>query len=109
MDNSAAVQFNRYKEMQQQFEQEKQDWEEQQGKPPTPQAGVQRMAYQFGSVFGSVRKAMQAGVTSQGGGVASLSESQVLPPRSSADGAERRTVEERASRMPVRLLFAALQ
>ena len=95
------VQFNRYKEMQEQLKLEKAVWEEQQGRSPQPQAGIQRTAFQIGSMFGSVRKAMAAGVTSQASGAA-LPGEPAQAPRGSAEGAERATAEQATSSLPVR-------
>lgn len=62
------VQFRKYKEMQQQLQREKELWDEQHagGARPPPAVGLQRAAFNVGSMFGSVRNAIVAGATGHG-------------------------------------------
>ena len=97
------MQFEKYKDMQRQLQRERELWDEQHaGGARPPAAGLQRAAFNMGSVFGSVRNAIVAGAAGQG--------------RPSGEGAAAAAVVplERyeaaaASSLPVRTLFCELK
>jgi hypothetical protein len=96
-----CAQLNRYKEQQAQFAAEKALWEEQQGVPAKPAAGLPRAAFQLGSVFGSMRNAILAGASSHG---ASASGAVAREGPAAGDGEAEPRLPPMAVRLPVRAL-----